>query len=103
MASKASDSDSIFCFAWIQGCISVLNTITALTKLSEAKTSVGLICNWIASYFRRKINRGNALMDNIIKQEILIQIESNEQFPVDFDIYWEWLDFSSKGNAKRAF
>jgi hypothetical protein len=42
-------------------------------------------------------------MDNIIKQEILIQIESNEQFPVDFDIYWEWLDFSSKGNAKRAF
>jgi phage anti-repressor protein len=42
-------------------------------------------------------------MDNIIKQEILIQIESNEQFPVDFDIYWEWLNFSSKGNAKRAF
>jgi phage anti-repressor protein len=42
-------------------------------------------------------------MDNIIKQEMLIQIESNEQFPVDFDIYWEWLDFSSKGNAKRAF
>jgi phage anti-repressor protein len=42
-------------------------------------------------------------MDNIIKQEILTQLESNEQFTVDFDIYWKWLNFSSKGNAKRAF
>jgi phage anti-repressor protein len=42
-------------------------------------------------------------MDNIIKQEILTQLESNDQFPVDFDTYWKWLDFSTKGNAKRAF
>jgi phage anti-repressor protein len=49
------------------------------------------------------MSRGNAQMDNIIKQEILFQLESEEQFPVDFDIYWKWLEFSSKGNAKRAF
>jgi phage anti-repressor protein len=42
-------------------------------------------------------------MNNIIKQEILTQLESNEQFPVDFETYWKWLDFSTKGNAKRAF
>ncbi len=42
-------------------------------------------------------------MNNIVKQEILSQLESEEQFPVDFDIFWKWLEFSSKGNAKRAF
>ncbi|MBE9213708.1 hypothetical protein IQ247_13710 [Plectonema cf. radiosum LEGE 06105] len=42
-------------------------------------------------------------MNNLIKQEILAQLESEEQFPVDFDIYWQWLEFSTKGNAKRAF
>ena len=42
-------------------------------------------------------------MDNIVKQEILSQLESEEQFPVDFDVYWKWLEFSTKGNAKRAF
>ncbi|MBF2013634.1 MAG: hypothetical protein IGS23_00065 [Rivularia sp. T60_A2020_040] len=42
-------------------------------------------------------------MDNLIKQEILTQLDSEEQFPVDFNIYWQWLEFSTKGNAKRAF
>ncbi len=51
----------------------------------------------------RYVNRGNAQVDNIIKQTILTQLESEEQFPVDFNTYWEWLEFSTKGNAKRAF
>ncbi|MGB6297142.1 MAG: hypothetical protein WBF90_13315 [Rivularia sp. (in: cyanobacteria)] len=42
-------------------------------------------------------------MNNLIKQEILAQLESEEQFPVDFDIYWQWLEFSTKGNAFTSF
>ena len=42
-------------------------------------------------------------MDIIVQNAIQAQFESNEEFPVDFDIYWEWLGFSTKGNAKRSF
>ena len=42
-------------------------------------------------------------MDIIVQNAIQAQFESNEQFPVDFDIYWEWLGYSKKGNAKAAF
>ena len=45
------------------------------------------------------VSRGKAPVDNLIKQEILTQLDSEEQFPVDFDIYWQWLEFSTKGNA----
>ena len=30
-------------------------------------------------------------------------IESNNRFPVSFDLAWEWLGYSTKGNAKRFF
>ena len=29
--------------------------------------------------------------------------DAKEQFPVDFDLAWEWLNYSRKDNAKRAF
>jgi phage anti-repressor protein len=38
-----------------------------------------------------------------IQQIIKSQVESTEQFPVDFEEYSNWLGFSTKGNAKRAF
>jgi len=30
-------------------------------------------------------------------------ISSGEDFPVDFEDAWQWLDYSNKGNAKRSF
>jgi phage anti-repressor protein len=30
-------------------------------------------------------------------------LQSSEQFPIDFDQAWEWLEYSTKGNAKRSF
>jgi phage anti-repressor protein len=29
--------------------------------------------------------------------------DNTNPFPVDFDVAWEWLDFSNKANAKKAF
>jgi anti-repressor protein len=29
-------------------------------------------------------------------------LESSEGFPIDFDMAWEWLGYSTKQNAKRA-
>lgn len=28
---------------------------------------------------------------------------ASEQFPIDFDDAWQWMEFSTKGNAKRSF
>lgn len=42
-------------------------------------------------------------MSLAIQQIIQSQVASVNQFPVDFDEYWQWLGFSTKGNAKRAF
>lgn len=37
-------------------------------------------------------------------QELAQQLfDSTEEFPVDFDRGWQWLEFSTKGNAKRSF
>jgi phage anti-repressor protein len=38
-----------------------------------------------------------------IQEIIKSQVESTNQFPVDFDEYWQWLGYSRKNNAKRAF
>ncbi len=35
----------------------------------------------------------------VIAQELY---NSQDKFPVDFDIAWKWLDYSTKGNAKRV-
>lgn len=42
-------------------------------------------------------------MNIVVQTAIKEQLESSEQFPVDFDVYWEWLGFSRKDNAKRSF
>lgn len=33
----------------------------------------------------------------------LALFQSEEQFPIDFNDAWKWLEYASKGNAKRAF
>lgn len=38
-----------------------------------------------------------------IQEIIKSQVESSEQFPVDFEEYWQWLGYSRKDNAKVAF
>ena len=38
-----------------------------------------------------------------VQEIIKNQVTSTEQFPVDFDAYWQWLGYSKKENAKRAF
>ncbi len=35
----------------------------------------------------------------VIAQELY---NSQDKFPVDFDIAWKWLDYDKKGNAKQA-
>lgn len=42
-------------------------------------------------------------MDIIVQNAIQAQFESSEQFPVDFDVFWEWVGYTRKDNAKRAF
>jgi phage anti-repressor protein len=38
-----------------------------------------------------------------VQQIIKNQVIATEQFPVDFNEYWQWLGYSKKENAKRAF
>lgn len=41
---------------------------------------------------------------NVFSLELARQLyQSVEQFPVDFENAWTWLEFSTKGNAKRSF
>jgi phage anti-repressor protein len=37
------------------------------------------------------------------ESSIFSLIQSDQKFPIDFDDVWQWLDFSTKGNAKRSF
>lgn len=37
------------------------------------------------------------------EQIALNLIQSNDQFPVDFDAAWQWLEYSRKDNAKTNF
>lgn len=37
------------------------------------------------------------------ENEVFGLIQSTEQFPIDFDDVWPWLDYSRKDNAKTAF
>jgi len=40
----------------------------------------------------------------LFNQELAMQlIESTEEFPIDFDVAWQWLDYSSKSHAKVHF
>jgi phage anti-repressor protein len=40
----------------------------------------------------------------LFNQELAMQlIESTEEFPIDFDVAWQWLDYSRKDSAKRHF
>ncbi len=41
-------------------------------------------------------------MTELITSIIRSQVKSSEPFPVDFDIVWTWLEYSSKGVAKNA-
>lgn len=42
--------------------------------------------------------------DLVFSLELAQQLyNSSERFPVDFDEAWVWLEFSTKGNAKRSF
>lgn len=41
-------------------------------------------------------------LDITIQSQIKATVESNEEFAVPFEDAWEWLEYSSKGNAKRA-
>jgi phage anti-repressor protein len=42
--------------------------------------------------------------NNVFSLELAKQLyDSAERFPIDFDDAWVWLEFSSKGNAKRSF
>lgn len=43
------------------------------------------------------------MLDNAIKSAINNQFSSSDEFPVDFDIFWQWLGYSRKDSAKRAF
>lgn len=39
-----------------------------------------------------------------LSQSLIVSLlQSQDNFPVDFDDAWQWLEFSTKGNAKRSF
>ena len=40
---------------------------------------------------------------NLSEELVLVLLQSDKEFPVDFDDAWQWLEFSTKGNAKRSF
>lgn len=42
----------------------------------------------------------NKLFSKELAQQL---VESTDEFPVDFDNAWQWLELSTKGNAKKAF
>lgn len=37
-----------------------------------------------------------------IQSQIKATVEAGGQFPVDFELAWQWLEYCSKGNAKRT-
>jgi phage anti-repressor protein len=46
----------------------------------------------------------NSIEQAVFNQELAMQlIESTEDFPVDFDVAWQWIEYSRKDSAKRHF
>jgi phage anti-repressor protein len=47
-------------------------------------------------------SRGNMANSSLTKESIFLQLESSEQFPINFDDAWQWLGFSKKSHAKQS-
>lgn len=50
------------------------------------------------------LTQTDILEQEVFTQELAMQlVESTEDFPINFDVAWQWLNYSNKSNAKRTF